>query len=104
MKKLLIASFLVSFGVFNSCKKNEGETTAPQTEATTPTSTDVDVPVTAEPKSFTVTATPETATLGKEKQLTMKIKNLKAIELSNAEGAVTGIELSYEYDATNNNK
>lgn len=102
MKKVVFASLLVSLVVLNSCKKKE-ETTTTGTETTT-VAPDSETPTSAEPKTFTVTATPEIATLGKDKQLTLKIINLKAIELSNAEGAVTGIELSYDYQATNNGK
>lgn len=102
MKKLVITSLLLSLTFLNSCKKKE-ETAVTGTDTTTETPAS-ETPTTAEPKTFTVTATPETASLGKEKQLTLKITNLKAIELSNADGAVTGIELSYDYAATNNGK
>lgn len=43
-------------------------------------------------------------TIGKDKEATIKVINLKAIELSDADSKVTGIELSYDYEVTNNNK
>jgi hypothetical protein len=105
MKKIFISAVLLStIFAFNSCKgktdeaKPEAEVTA--TEATT---TEGIAPV-GESKSYTVTATPDSVIIGKDKEATVKIINLKAMELSDPDGKVTGIELSYEYEVTNNNK
>ena len=57
----------------------------------------------SEPKTYTVTM-PDTVVLGTNRDVLIKVKNLKAIELSDPDGKATGIKLSYDLDATNNNK
>jgi hypothetical protein len=69
------------------------------TEQTTPSSGDSKP--TNEPKSYSVTFSPDTAYLGKKKEAFVRLKNGKAVELSDADGKVTGIELSYEIEVTN---
>ena len=108
MKQSFIAIALLSVTLaFNSCKgKLEDATTKEaisNTEATSESKTETVAPV-GESKSYTVTASPESVIIGKDKEATVKIINLKAIELSDPDGQITGIELSYEYEVTNNNK
>lgn len=103
MKNSLIALVIVSaFVTMPSCKGNKkqeeqtSQTTTQQTGDTKQTESSA-----AEPKTFAVTATPDSASLGKSKEVLMKIKNLKAVELSTPDGKTTGIELSYDLEATN---
>ena len=109
MKKILITSVLLSgLMIFNACSKKKDtteEAATTESSASTPAPTASAEPTgTAEGKTYTVTVTPEITTLGKEKQATIKIKNLKLLELSNPDGAVTGSEFSYELEVTNNTK
>ncbi len=111
MKKTFITiALLTGVLILNSCKKDnktegpETTTTAPNTETTT-TSTP-DPTVVTEPKSYTVTlapGTPETILLGKNKEASVKILNLKAVELSDPDGKSTGTELTYDIELTNKN-
>lgn len=88
-----------------SCKGKEKEkeqanetSNQPQSEST-PKNTS-----SSEPKTYTVTAVPDVATLGKSSEAQVKIKNVKAIELTNPDGAITGTELTYELEVTNKNQ
>lgn len=107
MKKLFISAVLLSTIIaFNSCKGKAEE--APVTENTTEvvsTETEQAV-VAAEPKSYTVNfapGTPETILLGKNKEASVKIKDLEAIDLSDPDGKSLGIQLSYNIELTNKN-
>ena len=105
MKNSLIALVIVSALItMPSCKgnKKQDEQTTQTTQETTETK-----PAGAsfsEPKTFTVTATPDSVSLGKNKEVLMKITHLKAVELSTPDGNTTGIELSYDIEATNRQK
>ena len=104
MKKNVIAIVMLA-GIMTiySCKDNkkelENETTTsqPTTEENSASAT------TSEPKSYTVTATPDNVLLGKNKEASIKIKDITAIELSNPDGTSAGIELSYKIELTNKN-
>jgi hypothetical protein len=105
MKKSFIAIVLIS-GILslNSCKGKTDEAT-PETSAT-PESTTATTPeagTATEPKSYVVTATPETVLLGKNKEASIKIFNIKAIELSDPDGKSLGTQLSYQLELTNKN-
>ena len=109
MKKSLIAIALLS-GILamNSCKKKTDEVTTTSTETTSSpeTSTTTETATTVEPKSYTVIVapgTPETILLGKNKEASLKILNLKAIDLSDPDGKSLGIQLSYQLELTNKN-
>ena len=113
MKKSLIAATLL-FGLvlLNSCKKDNkveetnGTETSIPTETSSESSTNQEVLTASEPKSYTVnlaTGTPETILLGKNKEASVKIINLKAIELSDPDGKSLGIQLSYQLELTNKN-
>jgi hypothetical protein len=111
MKKTVFAMALLS-GILtlNSCKgdKKTDETTpettiAPEAQTTPPDPTTTEV---VAPKSYTVNVapgTPETILLGKNKEASVKILNLKAVELSDPDGKSTGTELSYDIELTNKN-
>ncbi|MEO6316174.1 MAG: hypothetical protein ABIU63_09510 [Chitinophagaceae bacterium] len=84
-----------------SCKEHKQEnsdqtsTVQPATEASPASGT--------KPKDYVVTAFPDTILLGKNKEAFIRIKDLKAIELSNSDGTSAGIELSYKIELTNRN-
>jgi hypothetical protein len=106
MKKTLIPTILLAGILFlNSCKKEnkEGETTTPDAPKTEETTTTPEAGTVSEPKSYTVTATPETVLLGKNKEASFKIFNIKAIDLSDPDGKSLGIQLSYQLELTNKN-
>jgi hypothetical protein len=111
MKKSLIAIALLSgILVLNSCKgKTDEVSTTSTTETTVPavtTSTTTETATTVEPKSYTVTVvpgTPETILLGKNKEASLKLLNLKAIDLSDPDGKSLGIQFSYQLELTNKN-
>ncbi len=110
MKQSFIAIALLS-GILtlNSCKGKTDETTNSPTESSvspeTP-QTETTVATASEPKSYTVNVapgTPETILLGKNKEASLKILNLKAIDLSDPEGKSLGVQLSYQLELTNKN-
>ena len=111
MKKPLIAAALL-FGLvlLNSCKKDNkveetnGTETSIPTETSSESSTNQEVLTATEPKSYNISiapGTPETILLGKNKEASVKILNLKAIELSDPDGKSLGIQLSYQLELTN---
>ena len=69
-------------------KKEEAATTTPANE----------------PKTYTVTFSPDTVLLGKNKEALVKIKNAKAVALQNPDGKDEGIELTFDLEVTNKNK
>ncbi|WP_348799311.1 hypothetical protein [Flavobacterium adhaerens] len=85
-----------------SCKKDQQEADTTSSEATTESTTESAVPI-AEPKTYVVTATPESVLLGKKKETSVKIKDIKAVDLSNPDGTSAGIELTYKIELTNKN-
>ncbi len=104
MKKSVIVILMLS-GIMTtySCKENKKEQ-ANQTTASQPaTENSSGSGATTEPKTYVVTALPDTVLLGKNKEAFIKIKDLKAIELSNPDGTSAGIELSYKIELTNKN-
>jgi hypothetical protein len=105
MKKSVITILLLSgIMAIYSCKdrqkkedENKTTTSQPATEANSENSPS------AETKTYVVTVLPDTVSLGKNKEAFIKIKDLKAIELSNPDGTSAGIELSYKIELTNKN-
>ena len=106
MKKLLFALAILS-GIlfFNSCKgKTDGTEATPAGTATETSDAPTPEPGTVtEPKSYAVIATPETILLGKNKEASVKILNIKAVDLSDPDGKSLGIQLSYQLELTNKN-
>ena len=106
MKKIYLAITFVALTLQTSCKKEEKkEESTPSTETTTDsneTSSEEKVAMNT-PKTFTLTATPEVSLLGKKNEASIKVVNLKGIELSDPDGKITGIELSYQIEVTNKN-
>ena len=113
MKKLFISVVLLSSTfLLNSCKKDATSGESPTTETSQPSETASETeakPETlnaAEPKSYVVAiaaGTPETILIGKSKEASVKIINLKAIDLTDPDGKSLGIQLSYDIELTNKN-
>jgi hypothetical protein len=106
MKKLFIAFVALStFSVLYSCKGKNKET-SDSNPAQESAKKDGAAPTTPanEPKSYTVTFSPDTVLLGKNKEASVKIKNAKAIALSDPDGKDEGIELTFDLDVTNKTK
>jgi len=107
MKKGLIPiSALALFVLVYSCKSKPKETTTDSGTATT-TTQPAAAPTTApanEPKTYAVTFSPDTVLLGKDKEAFVKIKNAKAVALTNPDGKDEGIELSFDLDVTSKRK
>ena len=106
MKKTFITIILIS-GILslNACKgKADESTVGTSSTIEEPAIANQEIAPVGESKSYSVIATPESVTIGKEKEATVKIINLTAMQLSDPDGKITGIEISYEYEVTNNNK
>lgn len=56
-----------------------------------------------EAKSYKVVFAPQQITLGKNDEALIKLKNGKALELLDADGKVTGLELNYDIELKNTN-
>ena len=111
-KSLIVAALLIGVVSLNSCKNDNkveetnGTETSIPVETSGESATNPEVLTAAEPKSFTINiapGTPETILLGKNKEASVKILNLKAIELSDPDGKSLGIQLSYQVELTNKN-
>lgn len=76
-------------------------TTSEQAEGNTPAP---DAAPTNQPKTYAVVFSPDTAYLGKKKEAFVRIKNATAVELSDADGKITGTEITYELEVTNKNQ
>jgi len=57
-----------------------------------------------EPKTYAVTFSPDSVYLGKNKEVLVRVNNAKAVELADADGKVTGTEITYEFEVTNKNQ
>jgi len=86
-----------------SCKENKKDQANQTTTSQPSTETSSGSGSSNEPKTYVVTALPDTVLLGKNKEAFIKIKDLKAIELSNPDGTSAGIEFSYKIELTNKN-
>lgn len=107
MKRIILVFSVGLMVTLAACKgKNKTEnadqqtTTAEQPAESTPAAT---APAN-EPKTYAVTFTPDSIYLGKNKEAFVRIKNAKAIELADADGKVTGTEITYEVELTNKNQ
>lgn len=104
-RKVITIAIVTALVTTYSCKQNKKQeeqanqtTASPSATETQPTAGSA-----IEPKTYKVTATPDSVSLGKNKEALIKIKDLKAVELSNSNGQVTGIELTYKIELTNRN-
>ena len=103
MNKNLLASIIAvtTLAAVISCKgKKENAADAGNATEQTPASSN-ESKAGSEPRTYAVSFSPDTAYLGKSKDAFVRIKNGKAVELSDADGKSAGIELSYELEVTN---
>lgn len=112
-RKLITIVFLAGLTIIYSCKGKKAttdesaQTTAAADSQSTAATTGQQTAETAktnETKTYTVTPTPDSVVLGKNKEAVIKIKNLKAIQLNDPDGKNTGVELTYDIEVTNKNK
>lgn len=110
MKRLILTLSVLTLVTQISCKKTdtiEEEIKTEEKVIVTESKTEApeaNAPAEANgPKTYTITATPETTLLGKNSQASLKILNVKALELSDPDGKITGTELSYQVEVTNKN-
>src|SRR4051812_33690645 len=102
MKRSFLAAAVLISIAFVACKeKKAAENTASGESESSSTPAAASTTPTNEPKSYAVTFSPDTAYLGKNKEAFVKLQNGKAVELMDADGKSTGIELSYELELTN---
>ncbi|HEX8576180.1 MAG TPA: hypothetical protein VF677_07795 [Flavobacterium sp.] len=104
MKKSLITIALLSGTlIINSCK-NDKKTAGENTVETVNANQEAAAAAlnNSGPKTYALTATPENVDLGKSKEAKVKVSNFKAVELFDPEGKLTGMELSYDIELTNN--
>lgn len=105
-RSILTAAVLISIA-FVACKGKKGAENTDQSNSgqsennSTPPASNTPA---NEPKSYAVTFSPDTAYLGKNKEVFIRLKNAKAIELMDADGKATGTELTYEIELTNKRK
>lgn len=105
MKKTVLLFTLLSLLTFTySCKssKKQDDTNAQsstQLNDVEPSS----APASTDTKIYTVTASPDSTFLGKNKEALLKLKDMKAIDLSDPDGKNTGMELTYKIELTNKN-
>jgi len=107
MKRIILVFSVGLMVTLAACKgKNKTEnadqqtTTAEQPAESTPAAT---TPAN-EPKTYAVTFSPDSVYLGKKKEVLVRVKNAKAVELADADGKVTGTEITYEVEVTNKNQ
>lgn len=105
MNKTILVSVLAITSFFAACNSKTATENADSSATTTPSETTTTPSASSspanEPKSYTVTFSPDTAWLGKKKEAFVRLKNGKAVELQDADGKVTGTELTYELELTN---
>ena len=106
MKKLVLGISVISAMVLYSCKGKEkeanSETTA-STEQSSASNENQTPAATNEPRTFKVSFSPDTLYLGKNKEVYVKIKNAKAVELQNPDGKSEGAEFTFDLEVTNKN-
>jgi hypothetical protein len=114
MKKAILLSVVTASMLLFSCKsKDKGQgsgdstVTVDSSSSTSSTTVPAESPAASpanEPKSYTVTFGPDTASLGKNKEAGIKLLAGKATELADPDGKSEGTELSFKMSLTNKNK
>ncbi len=105
MKRQVIpAAALALMVLMYSCKGKAKETAADggTTQTTQPATTPAAAPAN-EPKTYAVSFSPDSALLGKNKEILVKIKNAKAVALVDPDGKDQGIEFTFDLEVTNKN-
>lgn len=106
MKKIALASAIIFAITLAACKGKKSTESSEQasTEQTDNKDAAANNTPTNEPKSYAVTFSPDTVYLGKNKEAFVRLKDGKAVQLSDADGKITGTELTYEIEVTNKRK
>ena len=111
MKKIFLLSVIAASTLLFSCKskdKDKGsvDSSVSVTSSTsvTPAASEGSTSPANEPKSYTVTFSPDSALLGKSKEVGIKLISGTATELADPDGKAQGMELSFKISVTNKNK
>jgi hypothetical protein len=105
MKKTILTSAFAIAIAFTACKNKTANENADNSTTQTSENNEAGSNTPAnEPKTYSITFSPDTAYLGKNKEAFIRFKNGKAVELSDADGKITGTELTYEIEVTNKKK
>jgi hypothetical protein len=107
MKRILLVFSVGLMVVFAACKgKNKTDNAEQQTTTSEQQAENspVAAPAANQPKTYEIVFAPDTAYLGKKKEAFVRIKNATAVELSDADGKITGTEITYELEVTNKNQ
>ncbi|ACU62696.1 hypothetical protein [Chitinophaga pinensis] len=106
MKRIILVSSVALMVALAACKgKNKTENAdqqAPSSEQQSESTPAASTPAN-EPKTFAITFAPDSVFLGKKKEVFVRLKNAKGIELADPDGKVTGTEITYEIEVTNKN-
>ncbi|MEO5912237.1 MAG: hypothetical protein ABIP95_15220 [Pelobium sp.] len=90
---------LLSLSSCNNDKKDkDGENNV---EATAESGENTEAKTENAPESYKMTASPDTAFLGKEREALIKISDIQVVKLMDADGKSTGSELTVKFTVTN---
>jgi hypothetical protein len=109
MKKTLLLSVIAASMMLFGCKSKDKEkgsvdSTVNVSSSTTVTPAESSTSPANEPKSYTVAFAPDSALLGKSKEVSVKLISGTATELADPDGKAQGIELNFKISVTNKNK
>lgn len=103
-KSILVFSLLSVITLSYSCKSSKKQDDKKAQASSQADSAQSNTAVAATgTKTYAVTATPDSAFLGKKKEALIRLKDMKAIDLSDPDGKITGMELTYKIELTNKN-
>lgn len=108
MNKQFLRLSIVALGMlgFASCKNKDNKTVAGAdstavTHTTEPAAASTPAPVGNVPLSYIITASPDSAVLGKKSEAVVKILESKAVALQDADGKADGMEVTIKLSVTN---
>jgi hypothetical protein len=107
MKRIILVFSVGVLATLAACKgKNKTENADQQTTTSEQPAESAPAATTPanEPKTYEVVFSPDSAYLGKKKEVLVRVRNAKAVELSDADGKITGTEITYEVEVTNKNQ
>lgn len=103
MKKIIIPLLSLAMISFFACKDKAKDKAADGSNTTSAPSSDGNGSP-SEPKSYAITFSPDTVLLGKNKEVFVKLKNGKGVELLDPDGKEEGIQITFDLDVTSRNK
>jgi len=110
MKKIYLVGVMAVALLFSCKSKSDksADTAVSDSTAVTTTTTETETkttePVGNAPKSYVVTFAPDSAVLGKQQEVALKVLPGNATELSDPDGKAEGLELTFKISLTNKNK